>query len=125
MPDLVGRKFQEARQQAFDKRLGVTVKFDEPANGKPAGTVMRTIPEAKEFVWPGLTVVLHVAGPPLKLSVPPLAGKTCTEGKDILVNAGFRVTYPNQNKGTVSKTEPPAFTELKWNDEVQLYCAAS
>jgi hypothetical protein len=125
MPDLVGKKFQEARLQAFDLKLGVTVKFDEPANGKPAGTVMKTVPEAKEFVWRGLTIVLHVAGPPTKLSVPVLAGKTCAEGKDTLVLAGFRVTYPTQDKGIVVKSEPPAFTEKVWNDEVKLYCAAA
>jgi hypothetical protein len=124
MPDLVGKKFLEARQEAFDLKLGVTVKFDEPGNGKPNGTVMRTTPEPKEFVWRGLTIVLHVSGPPIKISVPVLAGKTCTEGKDILVQTGFRVTYPTQDKGHVVKSEPPAFTEGVWNDEVKLYCAA-
>ncbi len=125
MPDLVGKKFLEARQQAFDLKLGVTVRFDEPANGKPAGTVMRTTPEAKELVWRGLTIVLYVAGAPVKISVPPLSGKTCNEAKDALVQAGFRVTYPTQDKGNVVKTEPPAFTEKLWNDEVKLYCAAT
>jgi hypothetical protein len=125
MPDLVGKKFLEARQQAFDLRLGVTVKFDAPANGKPAGTVMSTTPEAKDYVWRGLTIVLHVAGAPVKVSVPVLVGKTCNEGKDALVHAGFRVTYPTQDKGNVVKSEPPAFTEGLWNDEVKLYCAAS
>jgi beta-lactam-binding protein with PASTA domain len=125
MPDLVGKKFLVARQQAFDLKLGVTVKFDEPANGKPTGTVMKTTPEAKDFVWRGLTIVLHVAGAPIKLAVPVLVGKTCNEGKDTLVQAGFRVAYATQERGKVTKSDPPAFTEMVWNDEVKLHCAAS
>jgi hypothetical protein len=125
MPNLVGKKFEEARQEAFDLKLGVTVKFNAPANGKPAGTVMSTTPETKVDVWPGLTIVLHVAGQPVKISVPLLVGKTCNEGKDILIQKGFRVTYATQNKGNVINSDPPAFTEMLWNDEVELNCAAS
>ena len=32
---------------------------------------------------------------------------------------------PTRTRGKVVKTEPPAFTEMVWNDEVKLYCAAT
>jgi beta-lactam-binding protein with PASTA domain len=86
---------------------------------------MSTTPEAKDFVWPGLTIVLHVAGPPIKISVPVLIGRTCGEAKDVLVHTGFRVGYASQNRGMVLSSDPPAFTEKVWNDEVKLNCAAS
>ncbi len=125
MPELVGRKFLEARQDAFKLKLGVEVRFNEPADGKPAGTVMRTNPRAKDFVYPGLTIFLYVSGPPPKVTVPVLAGKTCEEAKDVLVQLGLRVgSYPGGPNGKVVKTEPPALKELVWNDPVDIHCAA-
>lgn len=123
MPDLVGKKFRDARQDAIKLKLGVTVQFDEPSN-RPAGTVIRHSPAEKILVWPGLTIILHVAGPAPKVAVPALAGKTCEEGKDELVQVGLRVEgYPTGNKGKVVKTDPAALTQVTWNDQVKVYCA--
>lgn len=122
MPDLVGRKFLDARQDAFKVKLGVNVKFDDQSY-KPAGTVVSTVPEARDLVYPGLTIIINVAGPPVDVSVPQLAGKTCGDGKRLLVEAGLRIeSYPTGQKGNVDKTDPPAYTQLKWNDQVKLFC---
>lgn len=123
MPNLVGKKFRDARQDAIKLKLGVTVEFDEPS-GRPAGTVVKTFPEEKFWVWPGLQIILYVAGPAPKVAVPAVAGKTCEEGKDELVLAGLRIeSYPTGNKGKVVKTDPAALTQVTWNEQVKVYCA--
>jgi hypothetical protein len=122
MPNLVGKKFKLARQQAFDLKLGVTIHFDEPKN-LPAGTVARTFPEDTVLVRPGFQVILYVTGPAPKVTVPLLTGKTCTEGKDALIDVGLRIdSYPSGDKGRVVKTDPLALSELTWNDPVKVYC---
>lgn len=124
MPNLVGKKFREARKLAFDLKLDVTVRFDEKRD-LPAGTVARTLPEEGVLVKAGFPLILYVTGPAPKVSVPLLAGKPCSEGKDGLVEAGLAFDgYPSGDKGHVVKTEPPALTELTWNDPVKVYCAS-
>jgi beta-lactam-binding protein with PASTA domain len=122
MPKLVGKKFREARQQALDLRLDVTVRFDDKKD-LPPGTVARTLPEEGVLVRSGFPIILYVTGPAPKVDVPVLAGKTCAEGRDGLVQAGLRVDFPSGDKGNVVKTEPPALTELAWNDSVKIFCA--
>lgn len=125
MPKLVGMKFREARQKAFDLKLGVTIRFNE-SGAYPAGTVAKTSPADGVLVKAGLTIILYVTGAPPKVTVPDIAGKTCNEGKDLLLEAGLLIKeYPTGDKGRVVKTEPSALTELKWNDQVQVYCSGS
>jgi hypothetical protein len=122
MPKLVGQKFRLARQKAFDLKLGVTIHFDEPGNYQP-GTVARTYPADGILVRPGYTIVLYVTGPAPKVSVPAVAGMTCSDGKDALVDAGLRIdSYPSGDKGRVVKTDPPGLVEVTWNDAVKVYC---
>jgi hypothetical protein len=123
MPKLVGLKFREARQKAFDLKLGVTIHFNEPGNLQP-GTVAKTYPDEGILVRTGYTIVLYVTGPAPKVTVPVVAGKSCGEGKDALIEAGLRIdSYPSGDKGRVVKTDPPALTEVTWNDAVKVYCS--
>jgi len=123
MPDLIGEHFQKARQEAASLRLGVEVRFGEPAN-RPDGTVVRTDPDPKDLVYPGLTIFLYVAGEAPVVEVPDLTGQPCHEGKDALIQAGLKIdSYPSGEKGLVQWTDPPAGTRVKWNDRVKLFCA--
>jgi hypothetical protein len=122
MPKLVGLKFREARQKAFDLGLGVTIHFDQPGSFQP-GTVAKTTPDEGILVHAGLTIVLYVTGPAPKVTIPLVTGNTCGDGKDALVAAGLRIgSYPSGDKGRVVKTDPLALTEVTWNDAVKLYC---
>jgi beta-lactam-binding protein with PASTA domain len=124
MPRLVGKTFRQARQQAFDLKLTVVIHFGEPAKNLPPGTVARTAPEETVLIRPGFQIVLYVTGPAPKVTVPMLAGKTCGEGTDALIQAGLKPhDYPSGDRGKVVKTDPPALMELTWDDPVDVYCA--
>jgi hypothetical protein len=128
MPDLVNKPFRAARTQALNLKLGVEVKFSEPNPSKKAdGTVLRTQAEAKDFVWPGLTIYLYVAGPaPLEI-VPYETGKDCGAAKDHLVaELGFKIdSYPSGNNGKVYKTDPAGASPAAWGTAIKLYCSES
>lgn len=123
MPDLVNKDFRVARLDAMNKRLGVNVVFNERSI-RANGTVVRTNPVAGVYVFPGLTIQLHVAGPPPKVLVPQIVGKSCEEGKDAVLETGLKISeYPGGTKGNVTKVEPVPGTTLNWNDGVKIFCA--
>lgn len=123
MPNLVGKNFIEARNDALALGLGVKVNFKEPGLLKPDGEVLRTFPAAKTLVFPNLGIVLYVKGDPPPATVPAVAGKPCTEAITQLANAGFAVELPGGSNGNAVRTEPGPDTVLVWNDRVQLFCA--
>ena len=123
MPNFVGQHFVSARGTARAMKLGVDVSFNEPSNRRD-GFVARTTPVEGVFVWPGVTVHLHVAGPPPKVLVPEIVGKPCGEAKDAILEAGLKIqAYPSGEKGNVTKVEPGAGSTLNWNDPVKLFCS--
>jgi serine/threonine-protein kinase len=123
MPDLVNKNFRDARNDAIGRKLGVNVVFNERSI-RANGTVVRTNPAAGVQVFPGLTIQLYVAGPPPRVLVPDIVGKTCGEGKDGILDAGLKIgAYPSGEKGNVTKVEPAPGTLLSWNDSVKIFCA--
>jgi PASTA domain len=123
MPSLVNKDFRVARLQAIALKLGVNVKFNEPSD-KRDGTVVMTNPEAGTYVWPSVTIHLHVAGGPPPVTIPPVVGASCEDGKDRVLEAGLLIGgYPAGNKGKVTRTDPVPGTAAKWNDPVKIYCA--
>lgn len=127
MPDLLNKPFRAARTQALNLKLGVEVKFSEANPSKKAdGTVLRTQAEAKDLVWPGLTIFLYVAGPAPAEVVPYEIGKDCVAAKDHLVDElGFKIDYPSGRNGKVYKTDPGGASVAPWGSEIKLYCSPS
>ena len=122
MPDLVNKEFRTARIEALSRKLGVNVVFNE-RSGKANGTVVRTNPAAGVLIFPGLTILLYVVGPPPTVSVPQVVGLLCDEAKIRILDAGLKISaYPSGTRGTLTQVEPSAGTTLNWNDSVSLHC---
>lgn len=123
MPNLVNKKFQDARREAIAKKLGVNVVFGERALLKSDGTVVETKPPAGTFVRPGWTIQLHVVGPAPEVLVPAIIGMSCEEGKDAVLEAGLKISgYPRGSRGKVTNVEPAPGSTLSWNDPVAISC---
>jgi hypothetical protein len=122
MPDLVGKDFRVARLEARAKKLGVNVVFNERSL-RANGMVVSTNPVAGILVFPGVTITLRVAGPPPRVFVPDIVGKSCAEGRDAVLEAGLKIKeYPSGEKGNVTKVEPAPGAAVVWNDEVKIFC---
>jgi hypothetical protein len=123
MPNLVNKDFRAARVTAREKKLGVDVVFNEPSR-KADGFVEKTVPEAGYYVFPGLTIHLHVAGPAPAVFVPDIMDKPCEDAKNMVLDAGLKITaYPSGERGKVKNSEPASGAAAHWNDGVKLYCS--
>lgn len=122
MPDLTGKDFRVARLEARAKKLGVNVTFNERSL-RASGTVVSTNPVAGMLVFPGVTITLRVAGPPPRVYIPDIVGKTCAEGREAVLEIGLKIKeYPSGEKGNVTKVEPGPGSAAVWNDEVKIFC---
>ncbi len=87
VPDVVGEKLDEAREQIDEARLG-SVVVSRYHDTVPEGEIIRQSPHDKK-VPKGSTVRLVVSkGPPL-VAVPDVVGRPLAEARTILAGAGF------------------------------------
>jgi hypothetical protein len=118
VPDLVGRDFEQARQELHDRKLGWRLVF-----GTGSGrNVERTSPAPGTPVRRGVTVTLWVAGPPPTVSVPDLVAQDCGDAANDLVAAGLYPRYRTGRRGPVTAQDPVAGSSARWNDQVALTC---
>ncbi|MFI5834451.1 PASTA domain-containing protein [Micromonospora sp. NPDC051300] len=121
VPELVGTDFEQARRELRDRRLGWRLVF-----GSGSGrAVERTSPSPGATVRRGVTVTVWVAGPAPAVTVPDLAGRSCSDAADELVEAGLYPRYRTGRQGPVGGQDPLAGGAVHWNDQVTLTCGAA
>ncbi|ROT33575.1 PASTA domain-containing protein [Micromonospora sp. HM5-17] len=119
LPDLVGKDFDEAREELREKGLGVHLIFGDAGNDP---SVTRTVPPGGSLVRRGITVKVYVKGAAPPVTVPDLVGESCREAARELVDEGLYPSYPTGDTGTVRQQDPSPGSTVHWNDRVRLYC---
>ncbi|MDW5327299.1 PASTA domain-containing protein [Plantactinospora sp. KLBMP9567] len=120
LPDLVGKDFQQAREEL--RRLGLGVQFIFGSAGNDP-SVASTNPRGGTAVKRGITVRVTVVGEAPEVVVPALVGESCKQAARRLVDDGLYPQYPTKDRGDVRNQDPPGGTVLRWNQQVRLYCS--
>lgn len=99
VPEVTGSTQAEAKAAltAVGLKVGAVTQQQEPAGGKPAGTVLSQSPQAGTPLQTGQPVSLVVAQAPKESSVPEVVGQSETQAAATLGRAGF-------NPKSVSRT---------------------
>ncbi|MDG4803951.1 PASTA domain-containing protein [Micromonospora sp. WMMD980] len=121
VPELVGTDFERARQELRERKLGWRLVFGD-GSGR---SVERTSPRAGSSVRRGVTVTVWVAGPAPAVTVPDLAGRSCSDAADELVEAGLYPRYRTGRQGAVTAQDPAAGSAARWNDQIALTCGTA
>ena len=128
VPNLVGEKDSDADAQL--QAIGLTADFervDDP--NVEAGTVTEQDPAAGETLPKGSAVKLKVSNGPGQAEVPDVKGKDPTAAANELGRAGFETTLAEEpsddvDEGKVTRTDPPAGTELDKGETVTIYVSS-
>ena len=125
VPNLIGE--QDADADAQLRAIGLVADFEaEDDPDVPAGTVIDQDPEAGEELPRGSAVRLTVSNGPGTEAIPDVQGMTPAEAANVLGRAGFEVAFAEEpsdqvDEGTVTRTDPPAGTELPRGETVTVY----
>jgi len=128
IPSVVGQQQAAAEQALKDAGFtNVTVKQVDSASA-PAGTVTDVSPAQNTQATADTAITLSVAQAPSKLTIPPsIVGKTETEARQILTQAGFTTITSLQTEaphdedpGTVVGSDPQPGTQAGKDDQITL-----
>ena len=125
VPNAIGKSSNTARSMLEAAGFIVSVET-EMTNTAPAGTVLRQSAPPGSRIEVGVMITLKVARPLPK--IPKVIGKTLTNAKRTLKNAGFeigKVTHQTSSKkqGTVISQSPAARTSARLGRAVSLVTA--
>jgi serine/threonine-protein kinase len=98
VPNVIGEQLNHALRDIT--HAGLKTRVISQASNQPANTVINQTPNAGQSVPPGSTVALTVSNG--KVTVPDVVGKTESDAKSALANAGFNSTSTMQ-----SSSQPP------------------
>ena len=124
VPSVVDERIERATTQLVS--LGLRVERVDTADDAPTGTVLDQDPAAGREVEEGSTVTLTVSTGPGEVSVPDLSGRTESQARADLVDAGLRfggsteVDNSSEPAGTVVGQSPSAGTTVPPDTEVSL-----
>ncbi|PVE05632.1 Stk1 family PASTA domain-containing Ser/Thr kinase [Streptomyces scopuliridis] len=92
VPDVTGQSVQDATAELEDKGLKVKVAAERVNAPEDAGSVARQSAAGGARLARGDTVTLTVSKGPRMISVPDVTGKKTDEARQLLEDAGFKVT---------------------------------
>ena len=124
MPDVVGKKMEDADAQLKD--LGLTVKIEQKADaGVPVGQVISQNTPAGSQVRKGDIVTIVVSSGVPTAAVPNVVGVSASTAESALKEAGFKVKKQEQYssgvaKGTVISQSPNANTTQAEGTEITI-----
>ncbi|MFC7217194.1 Stk1 family PASTA domain-containing Ser/Thr kinase [Streptomyces polyrhachis] len=128
--DVKGQSVEEARRTLKDAGFEVKEKT-EPSDTVEPGKVIAQDPEGGTKLEPGKTVTLTVAGAPAAVAVPDVKGMDYNTAVQTLKAKGFTaISQPTpepsdeQQQGMVTRTDPPALTEVKKDRQITVFVAA-
>ncbi len=125
VPDVGGKTASDAAAALSDAGMQSAIEFVVDSSA-PLGTVLKQTPEGGARARKGSTVMLAVAVPG---AVPDVAGKSPSDAKTLLQNAGYRIgnnAYVQEGtEGTVVRTEPASGSSLRPGETVMLYVSGT
>ncbi|GHF73809.1 Stk1 family PASTA domain-containing Ser/Thr kinase [Streptomyces griseosporeus] len=128
VPNFVGLTVDDARKQAVNSDLKVTIK-KEPCENQPLNNVCKQDPAFKTEVKKGDTVTLTVSTGAPKLPVPDVQGLSFEKAKARLEEKGFEVEKKSeesdQTPGVVIDQDPKGDTELEKGSKITLTVAVA
>jgi serine/threonine-protein kinase len=125
VPNLVGQKDVDA--DAALRAIGLRADFQRVDDDDvEAGTVVSQSPRAGETLPRDSAVVLEVSNGPGSEEIPDVSGRTPEEAANILGQAGFDAAFAEEpsetiEDGRVTRTDPPAGTDLARGETVTVY----
>jgi serine/threonine-protein kinase len=121
VPNVLGRQVDEARTVL--QGMGLFVEVEEKESDKPAGQVIGQAPNEGAGLEPGAKVKLTVSKGPAMVTMPPVKGRPCQEGKAALEQLQLRVNLQGANpNGTIAEQNPPENTQIPPGTEVVIWC---
>jgi serine/threonine-protein kinase len=119
-PSVIGLTLTQATTTLDKDGLHVRRGDDEFSEAVPKGQVISQKPGAKGRVRKGGTVTVRLSKGPDRREVPRVTGKSITDARTALVDAGLEVASPNKleysqtvAKGLVIRTDPKAGDRVK------------
>jgi eukaryotic-like serine/threonine-protein kinase len=125
VPDVVTQSEDVAKSTLKTRGFEVKVESRPDASATP-GNVVDQDPKADAEAQAGDTVTIFIAARTGSAKIPDVAGKSTTDASADLSAQGFRSTLRQEAsasvaKGTVTRTDPPAGTELDRGEAVTIY----
>jgi beta-lactam-binding protein with PASTA domain len=126
VPNLVSLSVAQAKDKAAEEGFTAKVTGRDYDEVIPVGSVVRTDPGRGDKLKSGGQIGLITSRGPLRYDVPPLAGRTETEARQILEDNHLVVGEPTKDfsdtvpEGSVISSIPDAGTSLKPGAEVSL-----
>ncbi|WEV72411.1 Stk1 family PASTA domain-containing Ser/Thr kinase [Bifidobacterium sp. ESL0790] len=122
----------EARAREKLTDVGLKMKVEKDTNSsEPKGTFTRQTPKGGAKAVKGSTVIVWFSAGPEAKQVPNVKGKTQAQAKDILEDAGFKVSpstqtedSPDVAKDHVTRTDPPAGSATDKGTTLMLYVSS-
>ena len=127
VPDLMGKSIEKTREILAEKRLLLGTTTEKYSDNTP-GTVIEQNPAAELEVVISSKISI-VTAKEKKVSVPTLRGKTTSEARDILRNAGLQLGQVTEQidsyapVGTIIKQSPYGFNQVSKDSEVDIVIA--
>lgn len=118
MPALSSYTFEDAKDLLEGDRYGLTVEKEERDSSAPKDEVINSNPPEGSEVEKGSTVTLFVSKG--EASVPNVVGRTASEAKSVLENAGFDVSLSGPEDGTVTEQDPDGGEKLSPGETVTI-----
>ncbi|PID98304.1 MAG: serine/threonine protein kinase [Actinobacteria bacterium] len=118
----VDTQASETKTRLEEQGLTVTVT-EEYSDTVAEGVIIRQAPAAGTQVYRGDTIELVVSRGPEMIEVPDVYGKSATEAKQLLEEAGFTVSVEDLFGGlfgTAHSTDPPAGTVVRKGSSITL-----
>ena len=123
MPALSSYTFDDAKDLLEGDRYGLTVEREERDSSAPEGEVINSNPPQGSEVEKGSTVTLFVSKG--ESSVPNVVGRSVSDAKNILDDAGFDVSVDGPDNGTVTDQDPDSGDKASPGDTVRIESEAN
>ncbi len=128
MPDVIGKKKNDAKDILDNLGLRLDIKFEEETVTSGAtGVVLRTNPEKDAEIQPGQTVIVYISKRQVveKNKVPNVVGKDLQEALRTLElngfnNVDFEYADSNEEKGTVIWQSPESGVKIENTELIEL-----
>ena len=127
VPDVTGLTRAEAKQQLTTAGLSLGGVRTEASTTQEPNTVTRTDPRAGKGVEPGSSVIIYLAQE-AAATVPNVIGKSESQARKILENAGYEVAVDSEingdvDPGRVFRTDPRQNSKLDRGETVTIVLA--
>jgi serine/threonine protein kinase/transcription elongation GreA/GreB family factor len=118
MPSLGSYSFEDAENLLTSDRYQLKVEKEERDSSAPQDEVINSNPPEGSEVEKGSTVTLYVSRG--EASVPNVVGKSVSDAKNDLEDAGFDVEVNGPGDGTVTDQDPSAGEDLAQGETVEI-----